>query len=73
MNSTAKAIVETSSQDLIKRLQDAGQSYSDICQATGMSVSQVSLVGSGKRTLGEKYFRELVRLAIKKKVLILGQ
>jgi len=70
MNSTAKAIVETSSQDLIKRLQDAGQSYSDICQATGMSVSQVSLVGSGKRTLGEKYFRELVRLAIKKKVLI---
>lgn len=69
MNKQTKAILETSSQELIKKLQAIGESITTICEATGMSRSQVSLVGNGHRELGEHYFRELVKMAITKKVL----
>ena len=61
-----QAIIASSSQDIIQRLQALNESCATICEATGMSKSQVSLVSSGKRQLGEKYFRELVKLAIER-------
>jgi hypothetical protein len=57
-------IFSTSSMAIIQALLAAGETLGTICRQTGMSSSQVSLVGNGKRTLGEHYYRELVKLAI---------
>jgi hypothetical protein len=59
-----QAIFSTSSETIIQKLIKSGESLATIREATGMSSSQVSLVGNGKRTLGEHYYRELVKLAI---------
>jgi DNA-binding transcriptional regulator GbsR (MarR family) len=64
MAKQVEKILGTSSTNIIQALLAAGESLSTIREATGMSSSQVSLVGNGKRTLGEHYYRELVKLAI---------
>ena len=66
MNRQSQKIIETTSQELLRDLQGKGESWTTISSATGMTRSQVSLVANGKRELGERYFRKLIKLAIEK-------
>lgn len=64
MSKQTEAVLNTSSHEIVQQLQTLGESITTICKATGMSRSQVSLVSNGKRSLTERYYRELVKMAI---------
>lgn len=53
-----------SSQQLVRRLQKSGESYTTIEKGTGLNRSQLSLVASGQRGLGEDPYRRLLKYAL---------
>lgn len=61
-------LLSVTSQEMILKLQAAGDSYTTITENTNLSRSQISLVATGKRTLGEKPYRELLRYCIARKI-----